>query len=64
VTYFCFIESEIWTTPHMEPLESSTPEDAMSEAVGLMRQHSKVIAAHVFQGEERVGTLIPEDART
>ena len=61
--YFCYIESSILSVPHMEPLAASTPEEGCEEALRLLAQHSSGIAAHVFQGEERVWTLRPQEAR-
>ena len=58
MTYFCFIECEILSVPHMEPLSAEDRETAMTEAKDLMGLHSSAIAAHVFHGEERVGTVI------
>lgn len=59
MTYFCFIESEILSVPHMEPLLAQTNEEAIAEAADLMGLHSSAIAAHVFRGEDRVGTIMP-----
>lgn len=60
MTYFCFIESEILTVPHMEPLLATAHEDAIVEARDLMGLHSSAIAAHIFDGEERVATVRPD----
>lgn len=57
MTYFCFIESDILTVPHMEPLSADTSEDAVKEALNLMRQHASALAAHVFLGEERIASV-------
>lgn len=58
MTYFCFIESSILSTPHMEPLAATTRAEAIDEAALLMRQHSSALAAHVFLDEERVETIL------
>lgn len=57
MTYFVFLESDILTVPHMEPLASASPEDAMAEAAKLMVLHASVSRAHVFSGDDRVGTV-------
>ena len=57
MTYFCFIESDILTVPHMEPLSADTSEDAVNEALQLMRQHASALAAHVFLGDQRIASL-------
>lgn len=61
MTYFCFIESSTSSTPHMEPLVSDLPDDAIGEATDLMRLHSSAIAAHVFFGDERVASVVASD---
>lgn len=61
MTFLCFIESSILTVPHMEPLSASTEDEAVAEAVELMRQHSSAIAVHVFLGDERVASLLGSD---
>lgn len=55
--YFCFIERDIMSTPHMEPLLAETDEQAMAEAEALLRTHASGIAAHVLRDEERIGTV-------
>ncbi|QBX36491.1 hypothetical protein E4M02_13810 [Brevundimonas sp. S30B] len=60
VTYFCFVECEILSVPHMEPLAAEDVGTALEEARRLMKRHSSAIAAHVFQGEARVGTVVRE----
>ena len=57
MTYFCFIESDILSTPHMEPLTAETLDDAAEEARRLMRNHASAIAAHVFEGDERISSI-------
>jgi hypothetical protein len=59
VTYFCFIESRVLSTPHMEPLVSENADDALAEARDLLALHASGYAAHVFLGEDRVGTVTP-----
>lgn len=60
MTYFCFIESEILTVPHMEPLGAETLDEARIEAAALLNLHGSGIAAHVFEGDNRVHTVRPE----
>ncbi len=57
LTYFCFIESEILTTPHMEPLMATTDEDARREAEALMAQHASAVAAHVLLGDRLIASI-------
>lgn len=58
VTYFCFIVSTILSVPHMEPLTAEELEDARREAEALLDQHASGYAAHVFDDDERVATLL------
>lgn len=57
VTYFCFIESSILSVPHMEPLAADDAHTAKIEAEALLKQHGSGYAAHVFEGNQRVGTV-------
>ena len=61
MTYFCFIESSILHVPHMEPLVSENPEDAREEARELMALHTNALAAHVFHGDQRIATVMPDE---
>lgn len=56
-TYFCFIESEILATPHMEPLMATSDEEARREAERLMAQHASAVAAHVLLDDRLVATI-------
>lgn len=58
-TYFCFIESDVMGTPHVEPLMAGTDAEALAEAAALLRTHASGIAAHVLCGEDRIGTVRP-----
>lgn len=62
MTFICFIESNVSSAPHMEPLMASGVREAIEEARGLMAQHSSAIAAHIFLGDERVETITPAPA--
>lgn len=57
MTYFCFIESEILTVPHMEPLLAEELDDAKAEAERLLAQHASGYAAHLFEDDEQVATI-------
>ena len=57
LTYFCFIESEILSTPHMEPLMATTDDDARREAERLMDQHASAVAAHVLLEDRLIATI-------
>lgn len=56
-TYFCFIESDILTVPHMEPLAAGSDAEALAEAEALLATHHSGLAAHVLRDEVRVGTV-------
>ncbi len=58
-TYFCFIESDVLGTPHVEPLMARTDAGALAEAAALLATHASGIAAHVLCGEDRIGTVRP-----
>lgn len=60
MTYFCFIESDILSVPHMEPLTADDLDAAKTEAEALLAQHASGFAAHVFEDEERAATIRPE----
>lgn len=60
VTYFCFIESDILSVPHMEPLMADDLAEAKAEAEALLRQHASGYAAHVFEDVERLATIRPD----
>lgn len=57
MTYFVYIESDILTVPHMEPLASEDPADALAEASEVMALHASALRAHVFDGQQRIGTV-------
>lgn len=62
MTFFCFVETDALTVPHMEVLTSDNRTDALIEARELMGLHASAVAAHVFLGEERIDTIIREAA--
>ena len=57
MTFFCYIESNILTVPHMEPLEAESVDDAKSEAERLLYAHANGYAAHVFREDQRLLTI-------
>ena len=57
MTYFCFIESDILSVPHMEPLAADDLDEAKTEAEALLDQHASGYAAHVFEDDEPVATI-------
>lgn len=61
VTYFCFIESDILSVPHMEPLAADDLDAAKTEAEALLDQHASGYAAHIFQDDERVAAVRREE---
>ena len=56
-TYFCFIERDILDTPHMEPLDADSEEEAREQAEALLRTHASGIAAHILLDEVRIATI-------
>lgn len=57
MTYFVFIESDILTVPHMEPIGADTLDEARDAAEALLGQHASGYAAHLFEDDERVATI-------
>ncbi len=55
--YFCFIERDILSTPHMEPLTAETEGEAIEQARALLNTHASGIAAHVLRGDVGVATI-------
>ncbi|MFC7380483.1 hypothetical protein [Brevundimonas sp. GCM10030266] len=62
MTYFCFVESEILSVPHMEPLAACSLEEAKLEAKALLEQHASGFAAHIFKDDKRVASIRQGDA--
>lgn len=60
MTYICFVESDILSVPHMEPLAAESDAEAHDEAMEVLLQHHSGVAAHVFAGERRVCTVWPD----
>ncbi|MDQ8027394.1 MAG: hypothetical protein REJ23_01610 [Brevundimonas sp.] len=60
MTYMCFIESDILTVPHMEPLAAASDAAARQEAAQLLEQHRSGFAAHVFLEDRRICTVRAE----
>lgn len=56
-TYFCFIESDILRTPHMEPLSADSDDEAFAQAQALLRTHASGVAAHILLNDARIGTV-------
>ena len=61
LTYFCFIESSPTFMQHMQPLEAGSVEIARTEAVGLLRQHRRAYAAHIFLDGGHIATIRASD---
>lgn len=59
MTYVVFFECDLLTVPHIEPLIATNSDDAMAEARSVMSLHFSAIAAHVFVGDARIGTIRP-----
>ena len=60
VTYFCFIESENSTVPHMEPIPVLDRQEALDRARAMLAQHSRATMAKVFHDDELVATMTLE----
>lgn len=63
MTFYVFIESNILTVPHMEPLMAEELDEAKSEAEALLALHASGYAAQVFEDDERVATIRKERFR-
>lgn len=61
MTYICFIECKASSVPYMEPLLVEDRETAMDKARSLMADHASAIAAHIFDGDERIATLTADE---
>ena len=57
MTFFCFIESNVLSVPHMEPLIADDLHEAKIEAEALLAQHVSGYAAHVFEDDEKVASI-------
>lgn len=57
MTFFCFIDSDLMSAPHMEPLAADTVDEARREAERLLYAHASGYAAHDFKGDERLLTI-------
>ena len=57
MTYICFVESDISSVPHMEPLAADSLGAAMLETEHLLKRHSSAVRAHIVRGEERLATV-------
>jgi hypothetical protein len=60
MTYICFVESDILSVPHMEPLAAGSDAEAHDEATEVLLQHHSGIAAQVFVGDRLVCTVRPD----
>lgn len=61
VTYLCFVESDVLSVPHMEPLAATDPVEAAEEARTLLSRHASGVAAHVFHGDDQVLSVRREE---
>ncbi|WGM30491.1 hypothetical protein [Brevundimonas sp. NIBR11] len=64
MTYFCFIELAGSSTPHMEPLDVASVEDAKAQAQRLLRDHASARAARIYLDEKEVAMLGREGDRS
>ena len=56
-TYFCFIESDVSSTPHMEPLDAATEDEARAQAQILLQTHASGVAVTIVLDEVEIATL-------
>ncbi len=54
---FCFIERDITGTPHMQPLDAATEDEARAQAQALLTTHASGIAAHILLDDVRIATI-------
>lgn len=54
----CYFETDILEAPRLEPLSAETSEAALEEASALMALRPTALKTHVFEGEQRIGTLL------
>ena len=57
MTYFVYIDLQITSVPHMEPLEAVCPRAATIEALERLRTHTHGTAAHVYDGDTCVASM-------
>ena len=61
VTYFCFVESSLSGVQHMQPMDAESVDGARTEAAGLLRQHRRAYAAHIFSEDQHIATIRARD---
>lgn len=61
MTYHCILQSRVFDKTHFEPLAADNINDAALEAAKLLRGQSDIKVAHIFQRENRILTLRPDD---
>ncbi|WP_396594578.1 hypothetical protein [Brevundimonas sp. R86498] len=57
-TFFCFIERNTPSVPHMEPLDAATEEEARAQAEALLRSHASGVAAHILLDDVQIATIL------
>lgn len=60
MNFFCLVETDRSSTPHLEWLPVDTVEDARDHARRVLNQHLMPIAAHIYAEDERVDTIRPD----
>ncbi|NBW11677.1 MAG: hypothetical protein EBR82_26960 [Caulobacteraceae bacterium] len=62
MTFFCFLDTDRSDTPHMEPLDAASLDDARIEARRLMAQHASASRARIFLDAAEVDMLRRDDS--
>lgn len=62
MTFFCFLDTDQGDTPHMEPLDAASLEDARAEARRLMVAHASASRARIFLDAAELDMLRREDS--
>ena len=61
MTYFVYIESRATSVPHMEPLDADCRTSAAIEAAKHLQTHTNGTAAHVYDGDVCIASVVFED---
>lgn len=61
MNFFCLVETETCSTPHLEWLPVDTLDEARDHARRALNQHLMPIAAHIYADDELFETIRPRD---
>lgn len=62
MTYFVYIDLASTNVPHMEPLDADCPMSATAQASMHLWAHASGTAAHIYEGDMCVASVIRERA--